>query len=339
MSGPLRAADRKLLELVGIGKTFELRGSILARLRGRQNVLHAVRDVSLDIMTGEIVGLVGESGSGKSTLGRMIVSLIPPSDGSILYRNKEVTHLQRGDLAAYRRQTQMVFQDSTSSLNPRKRIGVLLKQALAARGVARRQRDEEAARLLSLCGLAPFVLDRYPHELSGGQRQRVGIARALAMQPDLLVADEPVSALDVSLQGQIINLLTRLSRELGLALIFISHDLAVVQRISARVGVMYAGRIVELGPPHLLKTAPAHPYTQTLIDAVPRGLAGRTRTRPVSRGEDADPGQAHAGCAFRQRCGHAIAVCTTVDPVFSRIGTDHFVACHLRAKTLDEAIA
>jgi oligopeptide/dipeptide ABC transporter ATP-binding protein len=219
----------------------------------------------------------------------------------------------------------MVFQDSGSALNPRKRIGTSLKQALAARGVARQERDAEAARLLSLCGLEAFALARYPHELSGGQRQRIGIARALAMQPELLVADEPISALDVSLQGQIINLLTAVSTELGLTLIFISHDLAVVQRICARVAVMYAGRIVELGPPTLLKTSPAHPYTKTLLDAVPRGLAGRSRRR-ASQPIDLD--QSSEGCAFRSRCAYAMAICATVDPAPSRIAPGHVVACH-----------
>jgi peptide/nickel transport system ATP-binding protein len=221
-----------------------------------------------------------------------------------------------------------VFQDSGSSLNPRKRVGTTLREALAARGVARPERAAEAERLLGLCGLAAFIAQRYPHELSGGQRQRVGIARALAMRPELLVADEPVSALDVSLQGQIINLLTRLNAELGVTLIFISHDLAVVRRICSRVGVMYAGRIVELATPEVLMEHPAHPYTRALIDAVPRGLAGRDRTRQAA-GAPVDASHAAQGCSFRSRCRLASAICETVEPTVRSIGAGHDVACHV----------
>jgi peptide/nickel transport system ATP-binding protein len=316
-----------LLELIGTSKDFVLRGGLLARLRGRTASLRAVQDVSLKVMQGEIIGLVGDSGSGKSTVGRIIVGLIEPSAGAVMFHNREVKNLRGRALATHRRRSQMVFQDTGSSLNPRKRIGTTLHEALAARGVARSGRHEELERLLGMCGLSTFVIRRYPHELSGGQRQRVGIARALAMQPELLVDDAPVSALDVSLHGQITNLLTRLNAELGLTLIFISHDLAVVRRICSRIGVMYAGRIVGQGSPDTLLTHPAHPYTRALIDAVPRGLAGRGRVRDGAASKT-DAGYARQGCSFRPRCRAALLICETVVPPVRAIGPRHEVACH-----------
>jgi peptide/nickel transport system ATP-binding protein len=320
----MTAAQEKLLELIAVGKSFPLRDGMLARLLNRTRFVHALRDVSLEVRRGEIFGVVGESGSGKSTLGRIIVNLMQPSAGALVFRNREVKALRGEERAAYRRATQMVFQDSGSALNPRKRIGTVLHEALAARGVPRGERAAQAQELLRLCGLAPFILQRYPHEVSGGQRQRIGIARALAMRPELLVADEPVSALDVSLQGQIINLLVRLNHELGLTLVFISHDLAVVRRICTRVAVMYGGRVVELGSPEMLLAHAAHPYTQALIDAVPRGLAGRNRVAAPTGGAG-DDGE---GCRFRARCAAALPVCATTDPPARQIAPGHAVACH-----------
>ena len=273
-----------LLELIGICKQFSQRGTLWERLRRRQLETMAVRDVSLGVAPGEILGIVGESGSGKSTLGRIIVRLLEPSAGRVLYRGEDVTARRGAALRPYRRQVQMIFQDTHASLNPRKRVGRMLREALAARDVARRAREPEALHMLDLVGLDSALAARYPHELSGGQRQRVVIARALCMKPELLVADEPVSALDVSLQGQIINLLVRLRDELGLTLVFISHDLAVVRRICHRVAVMRAGEIVEIGAPDVLITKPQHPYTRQLIAAMPKGLAGRAgpAARPIS---------------------------------------------------------
>jgi peptide/nickel transport system ATP-binding protein len=264
-------------ELQAIRKEYVLRRSLLQRLTGRAPRVAAVDGVSLSIEQGAIFGLVGESGCGKSTLAQIIVRLIEPTAGRMVYRGADVAGLKGEAKQAFRHAVQMVFQDTGSSLNPRKRIRQVLAEALKARGVAGVQAADEIDRLMQQVGLDTPLLRRFPHELSGGQRQRVGIARALAMKPEVLVADEPVSALDVSLQGQIINLLRDLNRELGLTIILISHDLAVVARVCTEIGVMNAGKIVERGPPRQVLFHPADPYTRTLIASVPRGLAGRRR--------------------------------------------------------------
>lgn len=326
--GPL-PANKPLLELRGIEKTFRLRSPVWDRLWHRRPRLAALGDLSLQINAGEILGLVGESGSGKSTLGKIIVRLIEPTMGSVIYRGVDVSIRTGRSLLPYRRRVQMIFQDTHSSLNPRKRVGRILTETLAAYGVRRAARHEQAIRLLQLVGLDPSIQLRYPHELSGGQRQRVGIARSLGMKPELLVADEPVSALDVSLQGQIINLLMRLRAELGLTMIFISHDLAVVRRICSRVAVMYAGKIVEIGSPDELMTAPAHPYTQALIEAVPKGLDGRGHSRRPLKGAPPEPDEIISGCPFRRRCVHAMEVCASRVPQTVNVSPRHFVDCHL----------
>jgi ABC-type oligopeptide transport system ATPase subunit len=263
-----------LLELKDIRKEYRLRQPLIQRLRGiaKPSVV-AVDQVSLAIPKGAVFGLVGESGSGKSTLAQIMVRLIEPTSGQLRFRGKDVVRDDRAGLKAFRQGVQMVFQDTGSSLNPRKRVGRTVSEALAARGVA----AAELPRLLDRVGLDATHALRFPHELSGGQRQRVGIARALAMAPDLLVADEPVSALDVSLQGQIINLLQELNAELGLTIVLISHDLAVVARVCSALAVMSHGRVVEEGVPRQVLTSPQHPYTQSLLAAVPRGLDGRRR--------------------------------------------------------------
>ena len=263
--------------LQDVRKEYVLRRSLLQRLTGRTAKVAAVDGVSLSIEQGAIFGLVGESGCGKSTLAQILVRLIEPTAGRMVYRGADVAQLKGPAKQAFRHAVQMVFQDTGSSLNPRKRIRQVLAEALKARGVAGVQVSEEIDRLMQQVGLDTPLLRRFPHELSGGQRQRVGIARALAMKPEVLVADEPVSALDVSLQGQIINLLSDLNRELGLTIILISHDLAVVARVCTEIGVMNAGRIVERGPPRQVLFHPTDPYTRTLIASVPRGLAGRRR--------------------------------------------------------------
>ena len=272
MSGAERVP---IIELRDVRKVYGLRQGWMQRLRGPAQRVAAVDGVSFGMMPGTIFGLVGESGSGKSTLAQIMVRLIAPSSGQILYRGRDVSTLDAVGRQAFRRGVQMVFQDTGSSLNPRKRIGRVLDEALGARGVARGGRGAEAAGLMDRVGLDLPLLERFPHELSGGQRQRVGIARALAMAPDLLIADEPVSALDVSLQGQIINLLQEISRSLGLSIVLISHDLAVVARVCSDLAVMNKGRIVEMGPPGRVLVSPAHEYTRALLAAVPRGLAGR----------------------------------------------------------------
>jgi oligopeptide/dipeptide ABC transporter ATP-binding protein len=318
-----------LLRLRDVTKTYHLRSAFWDRLRRRRATLAAVGGVSLAVNAGDILGVVGESGSGKSTLGKIVVRLIPPTEGAVLYRGVDVSVQEGRALLPYRHRVQMIFQDTHSSLNPRKRVGRLLVEALAANGTPRNNRRAEAARLLRLVGLDQVIETRYPHELSGGQRQRVGIARSLCMQPELLVADEPVSALDVSLQGQIINLLTRLRAELGLTMIFISHDLAVVGRICTRIAVMYAGRIVEIGRPEDLMQAPVHPYTRALIEAVPKGLEGRAHRRKPLAGAPPEPGETLTGCPFRTRCPDAMAICASLLPDTVRLARDHEVVCHL----------
>ena len=266
-----------VLELRGIRKDYPLRQGLLARLRGGARHTAAVDGVSLVVPGGSIFGLVGESGSGKSTLAQIIVGLVRPTAGQVLFRGQDVAELDAAGRRAFRRGVQMVFQDTGSSLNPRKRVRRVLMEALAARGLARAAAATEAARLMDRVGLDTPMLARFPHELSGGQRQRVGIARALAMAPGLLVADEPVSALDVSLQGQIINLLCEINESLGVTIVLISHDLAVVARVCSALGVMSGGVLVETGPPGRVLVSPEHPYTQRLLAAVPRGLDGRRR--------------------------------------------------------------
>ncbi len=273
--GPPDCALGTFFELRGIRKEYALRRGLFQRLTQPARRIAAVDGVSLSIEQGSIIGLVGESGSGKSTLAQIMVRLIEPSSGQLLYRGADVAGLSRGAGRTFRHSVQMVFQDSHSSLNPRKGMRRVLSEALYARGLTRPQARGEIEGLVDRVGLDLSLLDRFPHELSGGQRQRIGIARALAMAPEILVADEPVSSLDVSLQGQIINLLQDLNQKLGLTIVLISHDLAIVARICSAIAVMNAGRIVESGPPERVLVAPSDPYTRTLLQAVPRGLAGR----------------------------------------------------------------
>jgi peptide/nickel transport system ATP-binding protein len=282
-----------VLELRDIRKRYVLRQGLMQRLRGGAKTLAAVDGVSFAVPQGSIFGLVGESGSGKSTLAQIMVRLIQPTSGQLIYRGTDVAAMDRSGQQDFRRGVQMVFQDTHSSLNPRKRIRRVLKEALLARGVDRDALESEITGLMSQVGLDMPLLTRFPHELSGGQRQRVGIARALAMKPSLLIADEPVSSLDVSLQGQIINLLQDINRSLGLTIILISHDLAVVSRICASLGVMSKGKMVESGPPSRVLVAPEHPYTQALLAAVPRGLKGRAQ--PVLVGQRAAATSAAVG--------------------------------------------
>jgi len=270
-----------LLELSDIRKTYKLRRSLLERLTRKAQGVFAVDGVSLAIEPGTIFGLVGESGCGKSTLAQIMVGLLAPTSGAVRYRGEDIAKLTGSRRRLYRQGVQMVFQDTHSSLNPRKRIRRTLSEALRARGLTSAEASDALHPLIAQVGLDTVLLQRFPHELSGGQRQRVGIARALAIGPDVLVADEPVSSLDVSLQGQIVNLLSDLNRHLGLTIILISHDLAVVSRICNRIGVMSAGRLVEEGPPAEVLFAPTHPYTRTLIAAVPRGLEGRRERETV----------------------------------------------------------
>jgi peptide/nickel transport system ATP-binding protein len=324
----LQAGSDRLLELQGIEKAFPLDRSLMRRLLGGGPVLRAVADVNLAVRRTEIVGLVGESGSGKSTLGQIAVRLMKPTSGRLLFAGEDVTDAPQSRLGDFRRQVQMIFQDTNSSLNPRKRVRRAIGEALKLRGVPAASRHDEAVRILDMVGLRADALGRYPHQLSGGQRQRVGIARALAVQPTLLIADEPVSSLDVSLQSQIINLLGELRERLGLAMLFISHDLALVGFMCDRVAVMHSGRIVEEGTPGEVLRHPAHPYTQALIAAVPTGLAGRTRRRRAAQPglDQAAPAQ---GCPYVLRCPSALERCRAVEPPSVPLSASHRASCHL----------
>jgi peptide/nickel transport system ATP-binding protein len=268
-----------LLEFVKARKEFVLDDGLINRLTGKRRLLRALDDVSLTVRRGEIVGLVGESGSGKSTLAQAAVRLLTVDEGYVNYRGENLATARGRALKDFRRSVQMVFQDTGSSLNPRKTVGRALDESLALRGLARARRTERSNELLDVVGLNGALRQRYPHQLSGGQRQRVAIARCLALEPEFLVADEPVASLDVSLQSQIIKLLLKLRNELGLTLLFISHDLALVSHISTRVAVMHGGRIVEEGPPETVLRSPSDPYTRALLAAIPKGIKGRRARR------------------------------------------------------------
>jgi oligopeptide transport system ATP-binding protein len=292
-----------------------------------------VDGVDLDVRRGETLGLVGESGCGKSTLGRAILQLVRPTAGEVRFDGTELTALDDEAVRPLRRRMQMVFQDPFSSLNPRMTVGETESEPILVHGLAATQSEsrEKAAELFRIVGLNPEMLDRYPHEFSGGQRQRIGIARALAAQPDFIVCDEPVSALDVSIQAQIVNLFEALRERLGLTYVFIAHDLAVVRHLSDRIAVMYLGKIVEIAPKGRLYAAPLHPYTQALLSAVPvpDRAVEKQRQRIVMQGEVPSPLNPPRGCRLHPRCAHAMAECSKVEPVLQQQEEGHWVACHL----------
>ncbi|MSO96058.1 MAG: ATP-binding cassette domain-containing protein [Thermoleophilia bacterium] len=325
-------SGRVLLRACGITKRFPLRRRGL--LRRPQGWVHAVEDVSIDVLEEETLGLVGESGCGKSTLGRILLRLVEPDAGTIEFDGQDVTRLEGNDLRRMRRNMQIVFQDPSSSLNPRHRVSAIIAAPLEIHGYGTRvERDTRVRELLEVVGLRPEHADRYPHEFSGGQRQRIGIARALALNPRLIVCDEPVSALDVSIQAQIVNLLGDLQEEFGLTYLFIAHDLAVVRQVSDRVAVMYLGRIVETGPALEVCDRPAHHYTNALLSAVPIpeiGVQAR-RNRIVLRGDVPSLANPPGGCPFHPRCHAATTTCATeLPPLRPRTAgsNEHLVACH-----------
>ncbi|HTU53291.1 MAG TPA: ABC transporter ATP-binding protein [Acetobacteraceae bacterium] len=291
--------------------------------------LRAVDGVSFSIRRGEILGLVGESGSGKTTLGRSLLRAVEPTGGKILFDGTDITHLGPRALRPFRRRMQLVFQDPTSSLNPRLRIGDAVGEPLLIHGLARdaAARRERVAALLAMVGLPAETIERYPHEFSGGQRQRIGIARALAPGPEFLLADEPVSALDVSIQAQVVNLLLDIRGRLGLAMLVIAHDIAVVEHLADRIAVMYLGRIVELAESRVLCRRPRHPYTAALLSAVPRPDPGARSARLALRGEPPSPVDPPSGCAFRTRCCHALAACAQARPELHEVAPGHWSAC------------
>jgi len=296
-----------------------------------QGTVRAVDGVSLTLKKGETVGLVGESGCGKSTLGKAIVGLVKPTEGSIRLDGAEIAGLSRGEMRRHRARMQMIFQDPYASLNPRLRVGKIIEEPLSVHDVGdKRARREAVVRLAERVGLRPEMLTRHPHEFSGGQRQRIGIARALALNPDIIICDEPVSALDVSVQAQVVNLLGDLQRERGLAYLFISHDLSVVQHLAQSVAVMYLGKIVERAPRKSLWARPLHPYTRTLLAAVPVPDPDQPKLidQPMVEGELPSPLNPPSGCRFRTRCPFVQAICAEQEPPLKEIGDEHFVACH-----------
>lgn len=318
-----------LLEVVGLSKAFPLRGGLFGRVTGQ---VKAVSDVSFTLAKGEVFGLAGESGSGKSTIARMILGLAEPSQGAILLDGRDLAG-QVG-VSSRNRPVQMVFQNPGSSLNPRRSIGQSIAVPLEARGLNRGEIEWRVARLLDMVQLPADFATRYPHELSGGQKQRVAIARAIAAEPKLIVLDEPTSALDVSVQAKIINLLNHLGRSLGLSYLFISHDLSLMRNFVTRVGILYLGRLVEVGPVRSLFDAPAHPYTRSLIAAIPvvsDEEAALKPDEPVVEGEIPSPANQPTGCAFHTRCPHAFAPCESQFPDAVHLDAQHFARCHLLA--------
>jgi oligopeptide/dipeptide ABC transporter ATP-binding protein len=319
-------SEECLLEARRVKKYFPVRHGILGRAT---KSVKAVDDVSFQIFRGETLGLVGESGCGKSTLGRVLVRLQQATAGELVYEGRDLTTLPAREMRQLRREMQVIFQDPFGSLNPRFSIGDIIAEPLRVHGVAKgRARSARVAELLELVGLDPAVKERYPHQFSGGQRQRVGIARAIALNPKFIVADEAVSGLDVSVQAQVINLLMDLQRELGLTYLFIAHGLDVVRHISNRVGVMYLGKLVEVAETEQIFTSPAHPYTDALLSSQPVPDPHRVRDRVVLQGEIPSPIDPPSGCRFRTRCERAQDRCTVEEPILQRITDNQLAACH-----------
>ena len=317
-----------VLEVTGLKKHFPVKKGILRRTVGQ---VLAVDGVSFAIDPGETLGLVGESGCGKTTVGRTILRLIEPTEGTIRLEGQDITRLGKSEMRPHRRQMQIIFQDPFSSLNPRMRAGDIVAEPLKVHGEANREvRRQRVAALFDRVGLRAAQMDAFPHQFSGGQRQRIGVARALALNPRLIVADEPVSALDVSIQAQVINLLMDLQRDLRLSYLFISHNLAVVEHISHRVAVMYLGRLVEYADKTTLFTRPLHPYTEALLAAVPVPDPATRREKIVVQGDVPSPLRPPPGCHFHTRCRYAEARCRTEVPALREIEPGHFAACHLR---------
>jgi oligopeptide transport system ATP-binding protein len=336
MTTTVQPATQKdvLLEVRNLKKWFPISGGgLISRTVGH---VKAVDGVSFSVRRGETLGLVGESGCGKTTAGKTILRLQEPTEGEAFFEGQDIFKLGREDLRKLRREMQIIFQDPYSSLNPRMTVGDIIGEPLEIHGVARgAEKTKRVGQLLDVVGLASFHARRYPHEFSGGQRQRIGIARALALNPKLIICDEPVSALDVSIQSQVINLLEDLQKEFGLTYVFIAHGLSVVKHVSDRVGVMYLGKMMEISPAAELYANPLHPYTEALMSAIPIPDPTIRRERIVLEGDVPSPVNPPSGCRFHTRCRYAAQVgeiCHTVEPQLVEIGPDHWVACHMRTK-------
>ena len=321
------SATAPLLQVKNLVKHFPIRSGLLQRVRDH---VHAVDGVSFDLEAGETLGVVGESGCGKSTTGRCILRLIEPSSGEVWFEGRNITALDKESLRAVAREMQIIFQDPYASLNPRMTVGAIIGEGLVIHQLAAngKEIEERVAKLLQTVGLSPDYMRRYPHEFSGGQRQRIGIARALAVNPKLVICDEAVSALDVSIQAQVINLLEDLQHEFNLTYLFIAHDLSVVEHISRRVAVMYLGRIVEIAPSRELYTTPKHPYTEALLSAVPIPDPTVRRKRIVLQGDVPSPIHPPSGCHFHPRCPRAKDQCRTEPPPLRELAPGHQAACH-----------
>ena len=319
-----------LLEVKNLVKYFPVRGGVFSRVR---NYVKAVDGISFEVKPGETLGLVGESGCGKSTAGRSILRLIEPTSGEINFEGENICDLSNEELRKRRRQMQIIFQDPYASLNPRMTIGSIVGEPLTIHNVAKGQeRKDRVEQLLHRVGLRPEHIRRYPHEFSGGQRQRIGLARALALNPKLIIGDEPVSALDVSIQAQVINLLEDLQKDLGIAYVMIAHDLAVVQHVSDRIAVMYLGKIVELAEADELVSSPKHPYTEALLSAVPVPDPTVKTERILLKGDVPSPVNPPSGCRFHTRCPYKEDICEQEDPPMLEMSPGHTVACHLSEK-------
>ncbi len=317
-----------LLEVTDLKKHFPIRKGVLSRVSGH---VFAVDGVSFSIKHGETLGLVGESGCGKSTVGKCILKLIDPTEGEVKLNGEVISSLKEHDLRPYRRDMQVIFQDPYSSLNPRMSAGDIVGEPMLNYNIATgKEKEEKVSQLFARVGLRPEAMRKYPHEFSGGQRQRLGIARALAVNPSLMIGDEPVSALDVSVRAQVINLMLDLQAEFNLSYLFISHDLAVVEHISHRVAVMYLGKIVEITDKRSLFTSPQHPYTEALLSAVPIPEPKMKRKRIILHGDVPSPIKPPPGCRFHTRCPYVMDHCKSVEPPIKEVHPGHFVACHLR---------
>ncbi|TQS75295.1 dipeptide ABC transporter ATP-binding protein [Ornithinibacillus gellani] len=334
MRNPAIAHQEKLVEVQQLKKYFPVKGGILRRQIGH---VKAVDDVSFHIYKGETLGIVGESGSGKSTLGRVMLRLLEPTEGNVIFEGQNISTLTQRELRPVRRSMQIVFQDPFASLNSKMSVGELIEEPLIVQtNLSKRKRKEQAAALLEKVGLQADDRHKYPHEFSGGQRQRISIARALVLNPAFVICDEPVSALDVSIQAQVLNLMKDLQDDYRLTYLFISHDLSVVKHISDRVAVMYLGKIAEIAPKHALYTNPHHPYTKKLLSSIPTIHTNSDKNtvpkQPVMHQDIPNPANPPSGCVFRTRCPLAHDRCSIEQPTYTEIGPDHYVACHLYDK-------